>query len=313
MNKPVRGVALISVLLVMATAVTLLSWVISRQWLDLRRTSNLLEARQAHYYALAGETFARQLLAADRRDNEADHRGELWAQPMEPLEIETGALRLSIDDLQGRFNINNLVDPQGRLRSGMVDQFRRLLSALGLPERYAAELEDWMDRDDRVAPMGAEDSDYGERSTAGGWITAVAELRRLKSMEPGDFNRLASHLSAVPAATPINVNTATAEVLQSLSPRVSASRARSLVARQRSGGWESVSAFIADAGIAGEGLEPLLSVDTQHFQIIVEAHYARQRGLLTSTLLRRRDTRGIQLQILSRQHLVESAGIGDDS
>lgn len=141
-----RGVALISVLLVMATAVTLLSWIISRQWFDLQRTGNLIESRQAHHYALAAETFARQILAADLRDDRldkrVDHLGELWAQPAEPLQIEGGALALSITDLQGRFNINNVVDRQGRVHSAELNRFRRLLSGLGLPERYAAELQD---------------------------------------------------------------------------------------------------------------------------------------------------------------------------
>ena len=289
----------------MATAVTLLSWIISRQWFDLQRTANLLESRQAHHYALAAETFARQILAADLRDNSVDHLAEPWAQASEPLEVEGGALTLSVVDLQGRFNINNLVDREGRVHSAEVIRFRRLLTGLGLPERYAAELQDWLDRDDRLTPMGAEDDDYGERRTAGGWITAVAELRQLKSMTAEDFERLAPHLSALPQVTRINVNTASAEVLQALSPMLSTSRARSLTARQRTGGWSSVAAFAADAGISGEGVQAALSVTSNYFQLQVEARYHRQRSVFTSTLRRQRDAKGLELQVLGRQHLIE--------
>lgn len=153
--------------------------------------------------------------------------------------------------------------------------------------------------------MGAEDGDYGERRTAGGWITAVAELRQLKSMTAEHFERLAPHLSALPLATRINVNTASAEVLQALSPALSGSRARSLVARQRSGGWSSVAAFTADAGIGGEGIEAALSVASDYFQVQVEARYHRQRALLTSILQRQGNARRVKLQVLSRQHLAE--------
>src|SRR5699024_1623269 len=71
-----RGLALIGVLWVMATAVALLTWTLSRHWLAIQRSATLLESRQAHYYALAGESHARQQLAADRLQNRVDHRGE---------------------------------------------------------------------------------------------------------------------------------------------------------------------------------------------------------------------------------------------
>src|SRR5690625_4776647 len=50
-----RGLALIGVLWIMATAVTLLTWTLSRHWMAIQRSPALLESRQAHYYALAGE------------------------------------------------------------------------------------------------------------------------------------------------------------------------------------------------------------------------------------------------------------------
>lgn len=315
MNSRSRGVALISVLLVMATAVTLLSWVISLQWLDLRRTTNLLESRQAHYYALGAETFARQQLAGDLRDNAVDHPGESWATPAEPLAIEDGALALTIDDLQGRFNINNLINRQGQLQSDELGRFRRLLTVLGLPQRYAAELQDWLDRDDRPIALGAEDAEYRERgtATAAGWITATAELRQLKSMRAEDFARLEPHISAIPGQTRININTATPAVLQAVLPALSASRAASLAARRSAGGWQSLEAFITAAGIAGNGLEGVLSVNSEYFQVTAEARYARQRATLTTTLRRQRGDRGVKLDVLSRQHHAQPLRTGENS
>lgn len=298
-----RGVALISVLLVMATVVTLLTWVLSRHWLEIRRSSNLLESRQAHYYALAAETFAQQVLAADLRHNQIDHRGEAWAELMEPLVIEEGALWLLIDDLQGRFNINNLVDSSGQVRPLEAQRFRRLLAALSLPERHAAELEDWLGHLART-PAHMTGKDRDTESSSDGWITAVAELRQLESMTAEDFRRLAPHISALPEGTPINVNTASAAVLQSLSPALTATGARRLVTHQQAGGWSSVAAFAADARLSVP--EETISVASRYFEVRVEARYGRQRAMLTSMIERRQGRHTAELQVLGRQHLLET-------
>ncbi|MDY0007561.1 MAG: type II secretion system protein GspK, partial [Spongiibacteraceae bacterium] len=58
--------ALISVLLIFALVVILASDIASRQYLDTRSTANLLGMRQAEYYALGAEEWARQMLYRDR-------------------------------------------------------------------------------------------------------------------------------------------------------------------------------------------------------------------------------------------------------
>ena len=48
-----------------------------------------------------------------------------------------GEIYGEIEDLQGRFNINNLVDAQGEVDQPSLEQFQRLLLALGLDPRFA--------------------------------------------------------------------------------------------------------------------------------------------------------------------------------
>ena len=51
----------------------------------------------------------------------------------------------SIEDLQGRFNVNNLIDQEGRVVEESLQQFQRLLNALGLDPRFAGITADWID------------------------------------------------------------------------------------------------------------------------------------------------------------------------
>jgi len=299
-----RGLALIGVLWIMATAVTLLTWTLSRHWMAIQRSAALLESRQAHYYALAGESYARQLLAADRLRGQIDHRGEAWAQPLTAMEIEDGALWVHIDDLQGRFNMNQLIDTTGRVDPGALRRLGRLFSALGLPERLVDEVADWLNPE-RSSNRAGSGTVVPHRQFA-----EVAQLRELAGMTEDRFQRLAPHVAALPGRQPININTASAEVLQSLAPGLTAARARSLVAEAGQRAWTSTAAFASAAGLAGALPPERVSVASRHFQVRVEARHGRQRAQLTSTLHRRWNAaaRRPELTLMGRRWQVEYHG-----
>ena len=60
-----QGVALITVLLVVAIATVVTAGMIARQQLSIRSSSNQLEARQVWHYALGGEALAQAILTRD--------------------------------------------------------------------------------------------------------------------------------------------------------------------------------------------------------------------------------------------------------
>ena len=97
-----------------------------------------------------------------------------WAQPTQPLPITPeddpegepiGTLQGAIEDMQGRFNLNNLAhmvaaERPARFRiRGRSQQFQRLLVSVGLEPKWAGIARDWIDADDQPGePDGAEDS-----------------------------------------------------------------------------------------------------------------------------------------------------------
>ena len=56
-----------------------------------------------------------------------DHLDEIWAQELPGLPIDGGDVWGKIEDMQGRFNVNNLIDDAGEIDEDMLEQFRRLL------------------------------------------------------------------------------------------------------------------------------------------------------------------------------------------
>ncbi|SUD53920.1 general secretion pathway protein K [Ectopseudomonas oleovorans] len=81
--KRQKGVALITVLLVVAVVTVVCAGLIARQQLSIRSSANQLHVTQAWHYALGGETLAKAMLERDLRHGDprqpVDHLLEPWA------------------------------------------------------------------------------------------------------------------------------------------------------------------------------------------------------------------------------------------
>jgi len=294
-----RGVALITVLLVVAIVTVVSAAMMARQQLSIRATSNQLQARQAWHYALGGEALAQAILARDLKGGEPgaaaiDHLLEPWAQPLPAFEIDQGEIFVRIEDLAGRFNLNDLLRDQ-QPNPAAVEQFRRLLLRLQISAPYAERLLDWIDPDQQPSgELGAEDSAYLGLDTpyrsAGRRLHDLSELRLLLDMREEDFQRLAPYVVALPPNVPLNVNTASAMVLSSLSDNLSLGAAESLVELRRAVPFRNSAAFLAQPALAGTTLQgTALAVGSQFFQATSEVRLGDRRLALVSLLQREQD------------------------
>ncbi len=301
-----RGVALITVLLVVAIVTVVSAAMVARQQLSIRAGSNQMQARQAWHYALGGEALAQAILARDLRagttgepgaSGEAaavDHLLEPWAQPLPAFEIDQGEILVRIEDLAGRFNLNDLLRDQ-QPNPAAVEQFRRLLLRLQISAPYAERLLDWLDPDQQPSgEYGAEDNAYlaldPPYRNAGRRLHDLSELRLLLDMREEDFQRLAPYVAALPPNVPLNVNTASPMVLSSLSDNLSLGAAESLVELRRVAPFRNSAAFLAQPAMAGTTLQgTALAVGSQFFQATSEVRLGDRRLALVSLLQREQD------------------------
>jgi general secretion pathway protein K len=217
-----RGVALITAVLMVALATILAVNVSFRGFLDQRRTATLFALDQGYEIALGAEAWAADFLQQDLKDSKTDHLGETWAQPMPPLPIEGGAVEGRLEDLQGRFNLNNLVFADGTTNPDAVKQLERILAALDLETAWATTMADWVDADTQPGfPDGAEDTVYTGQSpaylAANIPVTRVSELMALPGFGADRYARLEPYVAALPVGSPLNVCTAPGIVLDALS------------------------------------------------------------------------------------------------
>lgn len=296
-----RGVALITVLLVFAVVAVIAAEMLRRSQLNLRSVSNLVDSRQTQYYAMGGEALARQVLALDVRNQKVqkDSLDENWAKIGEvpPFEIDNGAIKVEIHDLQGRFNLNSVVDENGLVRNDELERLKQLFSAIGVNARYAELWSDWVDRNQIGLASGAEDSAYPDYKTAGAPEVDISALRLLRDMKPEDFDKIAPHVATLPPSTAININTADDTVLRALGPIISA-QASQIRSRQQRGGYADIAEFQnLLAGVNATGLD----VKSSYFEVITTVKYLDRVQRLRSIL--RRDQTSGALTVLSRTHL----------
>ncbi|MBN8766430.1 MAG: type II secretion system minor pseudopilin GspK [Thiobacillus sp.] len=274
--------AVITAILVVALVASAASFMAWQQQLWLRQVENLGAQAQSRVVALAALQWARSALAQDARSSSVDHLGEGWAQPLSPLPVEGGELSGGLSDQQGLFNLNSLVR-EGKASAADLAVFQKLLDLLQLPPGLAGAVVDWIDPDaEPTYPGGAEDMDYlaldPPYRAANRALTTVDGLYRIKGFDAARVERLRAFVTALPQATPVNVNTAPAEVLAAVAG-LSLDQARALVAARKARHFADLADFRARLPQPEAPLnETLLSVDSRYFLVTGHARFGRAKA-----------------------------------
>jgi general secretion pathway protein K len=240
-----RGIAAVTALLVVALATMLAADLAWELHLDIRRSESQLLHAQATEFALGAEIMAMEALRRDFEDDQSenefcDYPGEGWDTEM-TLPFEGGTVRGSLSDMQGRFNLNNLV-PAGQKDEDVAAQLGRLLQSVDLPVELVPRIIDWIDPDQTEEFGGAEDNTYTSKlppyRAANTWFTTTTELLAIDGFidpeEPSSvlYKTLERYVSALPPGEKINVNSAEAPVLASFASDSGAADAEALQANR---------------------------------------------------------------------------------
>ncbi len=216
-----RGVALLVAILLVALATVIAATLAYHNAMTARRTIGEFNYDQALLVTEGTEALAAYALQLTHQNqpNLIDPE-QPWARPIGPTPVAPGVtLRASLQDLQGRFNLNNLVAPDGTtVETRQLDAFRRLLTLVGLRPHWADDWINWIDKSPTPAVPGAPaESAYVEMSppyqTPNLPVTSASELLALPGFGRARFERIAPYVTALPVGTKLNVCTASPYVL----------------------------------------------------------------------------------------------------
>jgi len=252
------GVALITALLITALVTVAAVSMASRQQLDIRRTGNLMEVDQAWQFALGVEAWARQVLAADDNSRDTlDYLKDPWAAAVPSLPVEGGSVQGTVEDLQGRFNLNNLVksdgkpDPaQEKILQNLLDRVAATDAKLNLSPFLTDVVVDWLDSKPGVYRSGAEDGDYLSLTppyrAANRPMVSPSEMLALAGFSARAVAKLTPLIATLPVAsgsTKLNINTAPEMVLMGLDAKLTPPMAQQIVAYRKKTPFDSAADF----------------------------------------------------------------------
>ena len=273
-----RGLALITAVLVVAIVATVATTLALGEQVWFRQAQNMTDRAQAISLRQGALNYAAILLGRDGAQNQVDHLGELWAQPLPPLPVEGGMIAFAVSDAQGRFNLNNLVRTGGP--SGVdIEMFKRLLVSQGLDPALGYTLVDWLDQNSDVTPGGgAEDTDYlslpQPYRAANQPLQSVDELRLVKGFSAKAVDKLRPYVIALPEPTTVNVNTAPDQVLAALFTNLPVAVLKPLLESRVTKPFMSPGEFTAQLP-AGTKTDVAYGINTGYFLVTIDIRYGR--------------------------------------
>lgn len=292
-NQKQRGIALLTVLLILAVMVIIAGNMSSRLQLDLRRTSNILTFQQARWYAVGAEALVEDVLKQSLEDDDTINLSQNWATEGMVFPVDGGEITGQVYDQQGCFNVNALVgknDEKG-LAPLPVRQFRQLLEELGI-ESYDAEqmsdaVRDWIDADtDVVTSYGAEDATYESLTPpyqpANQPMKDVSELRAIQGFTRANYLKVEPYVCALPIST-LKINANTIPVKQPallaavFTGKLSLDVADTILSQRDDSGWESTSDLFQLSGFSGIDMtseeRDTLDITSKYFKAELSTSY----------------------------------------
>lgn len=301
MIKQQKGIALITILVMVALATILAATIAKRQAATAESTAYLMRQNQSLMYAKSAEAFFSELLVDDAENAaEVDHLNETWAQPMPAFPVEDGYVSGILQDESGKFNLNSLITAEGTVNENAKAWFELILKRAGLPEQLSEAVIDWQDEDEMPSgPIGAESNYYQGLPNASlppnAKFHSVEELKLVRGFEENKYKLIAPYLSTAPVAdTTVNINTASAFLLASMDEKLDVNTVQQLLDRRQANleYFSNVADLwtlepFAQVDAAKHNLfNNLLGVQSNHFKARIEVMLSERKRQFSSDLVR---------------------------
>jgi general secretion pathway protein K len=270
-----RGAALLTAMLTVALVATLASAALWQQWRQVEIEIAERGRSQTAWMMTGAMDWTRLILREDAISAQgaaADHLGEPWALPVQESKLSTFLsqdqqwregdaevfLSGQITDAQSRMNVMNLVE-DGQISPPALARFAAVFERLGLP---LAELQTMAQQlqasTNRATPNPGPAPLLPQQTAQLVWL----------GLSPSTLAALQTHITMLPEATPVNLNTASAEVLSAVLPGLDLASARQAVTQRQRGHWTSLSAAQEALGSSGRLLDNKQhSVQSRYFEV----------------------------------------------
>lgn len=243
-----RGAALLTAMLIVVLVSSLASAMVWQQWRAVQVESAERARTQSAWILSGALDWARLILREDAKSGGATTLSEPWATPLAEARLSSflaadknstddgpeAFLSGQITDAQARYNLRNLVGDDGKVVPAELAAAKRLFESIGVAAELADRLANGLR--DAVSQPGSE----GRSATPPLLPRSVAQLGWL-GVDRDTLRRIAPFVVILPVRTPINLNTASREVIAASVDGMDLSAAGRLVQSRQSTPFKSIS------------------------------------------------------------------------
>jgi general secretion pathway protein K len=310
-RRPPKGAALLVAMIVLTLVSTLAAGMVWQQARAIEVEAAERTRAQGAWILTGAVDLGRVLLRLDARKPGVDHLNEVWATQLEEASLSSllaqdrnnnveGApeafLRGSIRDAQDRYNLRNLVDPATqKVVEAELAALMRLCESAAVAPQTAQTLAAWLQAAWRSGP-----SSETENESEGATVLAPQTVDQLVwlGLDAETVKRLRPFVDLLPEPTPLNINTASPEVLAAVIAGLDLGSAKRIQNRRPYNTLQD-----ARGDIQGEGaLDPKrLSVNSNFF--VISGRLRMDGRVLEERLLVKRENRQVIALARSRQNL----------
>ncbi len=276
-----RGVALLTILLLVVSITVVAGAMLASQKIAIRRSGLLFNQNQLLQDIDAANQLAVTLISADSTLNDTDSLQDIWAQPLPAYPLGTHTITMQLRDEASRFNLNNLYHDDV-VDAAALSVFQRLLTQLNLAPDIAVAVLDWQDADSDVYNDGGNESAVYAQQGVGSSVdlpnqpfVSIDQLQEVQGISSEVLATLRPYITAVPYYLPINVNTTSPEVLGALIVGLGPQQLQGLLTLREQQVIASVDSlwqqppFNTLSTEERELLMPLLAVDSRAFMALI--------------------------------------------
>ncbi|MFZ5524473.1 MAG: type II secretion system minor pseudopilin GspK [Pseudomonadota bacterium] len=282
-----RGVAVITALLLTTLAITIVASLFWQQQVQVRSIENQRLQLQQQWILRGALDWAGLILREDAKYSSVDNLDEPWAVSLAETRldqyIESGhaetdisdaTLSGSISDAQARYNLTNLC-PSGSIDPAAVAIFARLLEHEKINPALAQATAEVMAATPRK-PDPAADNNSRQSMRQPIKLTQAEDLLAVPGFLPEMLDKLKDFVIFLPGASPINVNTAPAEVLSAVFDTLTPADAAALVVSRNSASFRDLADLTNRLPGRTVPVSPgKVSVTTNYFLVNGRVHMTR--------------------------------------
>ncbi|RFO97618.1 general secretion pathway protein GspK [Rhodoferax lacus] len=271
-----RGAALLTAMLTVTLVATFASAALWQQWRSVEIEAAERSRTQMQWVLNGALDWARLILQEDGRNGEIDHLSEPWALPLQEARLSSflavdknntddamdAFLSGQISDQQALLNVRNLV-VDGKANLPAFQAFGRLFTLLNLPRNQLQVLVD------QLIASDAASADATANSKSASLAQAPLKPYRMEQLvwlglPAATIKALMPYATLLPVVTPVNLNTAGAEVLSAALPNTDLAQAQQMVTQRATAHFKTLAEALKAAGIPDA---TAAQVDTKDYAI----------------------------------------------